>query len=107
MTRRGPSRRRLSGSLRRRQGSALRADPSGADGLDRAFREPQNGSYVMAPLNDPLACGTDISIARCRELLGDEADSMTDQEICEIRRHALTMAHIVVEIYEEHCKDSG
>ena len=106
MTRRGPSRRRLSGSLRRRQGSALRADPSGADGLDRASREPRTGPYVMARLSDPVECGTDLSIARCRELLGDEADSMTDHDIAEIRRHARAMAHIVVEMYEEHCKDS-
>lgn len=34
MTRRGPLRRRLSSSLRRRQGSAHRADPFGAHGLD-------------------------------------------------------------------------
>jgi hypothetical protein len=60
----------------------------------------------MAPLSDPVDCGIDISIARCRELLGNEADSMTDHEICEIRRHALTMAQIVVEMYEEHCKAS-
>jgi hypothetical protein len=60
----------------------------------------------MAPLSDPVECRTDISIARCRELLGDEADSMTDHNIAEIRRHARTMAHIVVEMYEEHCKDS-
>jgi len=106
MTRRGPSRRRLSGSLRRRQGSALRADPFGADGLDRASREPRIGSYVMAPLSDPVECGADISIVRCRELLGDEAQSMSDYDIAEIRRHALAMAHIVVEMYEEHCKNS-
>ena len=106
MTRRGPSRRRLSGSLRRRQGSALRADPSGADGLDRASREPRIGSYVMAPLSDPVERDADISIARCRELLGDEADSMTDYDIAEIRRHALAMAHIVVDMYKERCKNS-
>jgi hypothetical protein len=63
------------------------------------------GSYVMAPLSDPVERGADISIARCRELLGDEADSMTDHDIAEIRRHARTMAHIVVEMYEEHGKD--
>ena len=39
-----------------------------------------------------------ISIARCRELLGDEAESMTDRDVVEIRRHAETMAWIVVEI---------
>lgn len=47
-----------------------------------------------------------ISIARCRELLGDEAESMTDQDIEDIRRHAETMAHIVVEMYQERCRFS-
>ena len=41
-----------------------------------------------------------ISIARCRELLGEDAESMTDQDIEDIRRHAETMACIVVEIYQ-------
>jgi hypothetical protein len=59
----------------------------------------------MARLSDPVESGTDISIARCRELLGDEADSMTDHDIAEIRRHARTMAQIVVEMYDEHRKD--
>jgi hypothetical protein len=45
-----------------------------------------------------------ISIARCRELLGEEAESMTDQEIALIRRHAETMACIVVEMYQEDCQ---
>ena len=45
-----------------------------------------------------------ISIARCRELLGEEAESMTDQEVEEIRRHAETMACIVVEMYQEQCR---
>ena len=40
-----------------------------------------------------------ISIARCRELLGEDAESMTDQDIEDIRRQAETMACIVVEIY--------
>ena len=134
MTRRGPSRRRLSGSLRRRQGSALRADPFGAstsprttrvvgapaDGLDRSSREPTAGSYVMARLSDPVessisnahdaiddanrqtGCGIDISIARCRELLGEEAELMTDRDIAEIRRHAEMMAWIVIDMYEKH-----
>jgi hypothetical protein len=42
-----------------------------------------------------------ISIARCRELLGDEAESMTAQEVALIRQHAETMAWIVVEMYQE------
>ena len=47
-----------------------------------------------------------ISIARCRELLGEEAESMTDQEVAFIRRHAETMACIVVEMYQEGCRIS-
>ena len=60
----------------------------------------------MAPLSDPSECGTDISITRCRELLGDEAHAITDLDVADIRRHALAMAHIVVEMYEERCKNS-
>jgi hypothetical protein len=44
-----------------------------------------------------------ISIARCRELLGDQAESMTEQEIARIRRHAETMAYMVVEVYLKDC----
>ena len=40
-----------------------------------------------------------ISIARCRELLGDEADTLTDEDIELIRRHAETMAQVVVEMF--------
>jgi hypothetical protein len=47
-----------------------------------------------------------ISIARCRELLGEDAESMTDRDIENIRRHAETMACIVVEMYQEHCRPS-
>ena len=43
-----------------------------------------------------------ISIARCRELLGEEAESMTDQEVAGIRRHAETMAWIVLEMFKDH-----
>lgn len=44
-----------------------------------------------------------ITIARCRELLGEEAELVTDQEVALIRRHAETLACIVVEIYREGC----
>lgn len=45
-----------------------------------------------------------ISIARCRELLGEEAESMTDQEVALIRRHAETMAWILVEMHSDDCQ---
>ena len=47
-----------------------------------------------------------ISITRCRELLGEDAESMTDQDVEEIRQHAETMACIVVEMYQERCRVS-
>ncbi|MCC6870736.1 MAG: hypothetical protein IT522_18125 [Burkholderiales bacterium] len=47
-----------------------------------------------------------ISIVRCRELLGEDAESMTDQNIEDIRRHAETMASIVVEMYQEQLRAS-
>ena len=48
------------------------------------------------------ADGSDpISIACCRELLGDEADGLSDHEIDLIRRHADAMAHIIVEMFLE------
>ncbi len=40
-----------------------------------------------------------ITIARCRELLGRDAQALTDREVALIRHHAETMAHIVVEIF--------
>ena len=47
-----------------------------------------------------------ISIARCRELLGEDAESMTDRDIEDIRRHAETMACIVVEMHLEQSRAS-
>jgi hypothetical protein len=48
-----------------------------------------------------------ISIARCRELLGEEADSMTDEDVDLVRRHAETMASLVVELYREIGESAG
>jgi len=47
-----------------------------------------------------------ITIARCRELLGEDAKSMTDQDVEDIRRHAETMACIVVAMYREQRRSS-
>ena len=44
-----------------------------------------------------------ISIERCRDLLGEEADGLSDLEIDQIRRHAEVMAHVIVEIFLERC----
>jgi hypothetical protein len=47
-----------------------------------------------------------ISIARCRELLGEEAESMSDQELALVRRHAETMACMVIEMYQKGCRNT-
>ena len=39
-----------------------------------------------------------ISIARCRELLGDDAEMMSDEEVVAVARHAETLAHILIVI---------
>ena len=40
-----------------------------------------------------------ISMARCRELLGDEALPLSHEDVHAIRRHADAMAHVLVEIF--------
>ena len=42
-----------------------------------------------------------MSIARCRKVLGREADGLTDTEVDQIRRHADAMANVIVEIFLE------
>ena len=52
---------------------------------------------------DPADARLDsISIARCREMLGDEANTMSDQEVDLIRQHADALAHVLVEIFLEN-----
>lgn len=42
-----------------------------------------------------------ISIARCRELLGDEADGMTDDEVRDVARHAEAMARVLIALAQQ------
>ena len=48
-----------------------------------------------------------ITIARCRELLGDEAATLSDHEVARIRRHAELMAHLVVEVFAANRRNLG
>jgi hypothetical protein len=48
-----------------------------------------------------------IPLVRCRELLGEEAEALTDEEVVLIRRHAETMAQVVVEIFVERRRIPG
>ena len=37
-----------------------------------------------------------ISVLRCRELLGDEADTLSDDDVREVARHAQAMARLLI-----------
>ena len=43
-----------------------------------------------------------ISIARCRELLGEEAETMLDEEVLAIAHHAESLARVVIELAVQH-----
>lgn len=43
-----------------------------------------------------------IPLARCRELLGAEADGLSDDQVDLVRRHADDMAHALVEAFLEN-----
>lgn len=48
---------------------------------------------------DPVEQGPElISVARCRELLGDEADTLSDEEVLIVARHAESLAHLVIDL---------
>jgi hypothetical protein len=39
-----------------------------------------------------------LPLARCRELLADEAAGVSDEELDRVRRHADALAHVLIEI---------
>jgi hypothetical protein len=45
-----------------------------------------------------------ISIRRCRELLGEEAETMSDQEVLAITHHAESLARVVIELAMQHIR---
>ena len=57
----------------------------------------------MADLSERERIPEAIPIVRWRELLGDEADGLSNVEVEQIRRHAQALAHLVVEIAT--CRD--
>lgn len=54
---------------------------------------------AMEQINAADLTADQISIDRCRELLGDEAIGLSDDEIDQIRRHAEMMAQVLIEVY--------
>jgi hypothetical protein len=53
---------------------------------------------AMEEITSPDAADR-ISIARCRELLGDEAVGLSDEEVDRIRQHADAMACVLIEVF--------
>jgi hypothetical protein len=37
-----------------------------------------------------------VSIVRCRNLLGDEAETLSDEEVLKVARHAEAMARLLI-----------
>jgi hypothetical protein len=42
-----------------------------------------------------------VSLVRCRELLGEEAAALSDEDVEALRQHAEAMAHVVIELFVE------
>ena len=56
----------------------------------------------MARMHDIIerdAESEETSLARCRELLGEEAAELSDEELAAIRQHAQAMAIVLVELF--------
>ena len=39
-----------------------------------------------------------ITVGRCRELLGDDANTLTDDEVLAVARHAEALAQIMIDL---------
>jgi hypothetical protein len=53
----------------------------------------------MDDIIDREAESEETSLARCRELLGDEAAEISDEQLDAIRQHAQAMAIVLVELF--------
>ena len=53
----------------------------------------------MDDIIDLEADAEQVGRARCRELLGDEAADLTDEQLDAIRQHAHAVAQVLVEIF--------
>ena len=68
---------------RRIRCAVRRQDLTGAEACQDDARQPSEGV---------------LPLARCRELLGDEAAGVSDEELERVRRHADALAHVMIEI---------
>lgn len=67
--------------------------------IARKFRNPTHSSARMDDFTDVELDSEAASLARCRELLGDEAAELSDEQLDTIRQHAQAMANVLVELF--------
>ena len=53
----------------------------------------------MDDIIDREAESEETSLARCRELLGDEGVELSDEQLIAVRQHAQAMANVLVELF--------
>jgi hypothetical protein len=104
----GPRRRRgfgLDGSLDRAEDRQLRDGPGQVRALT-SHRSPTT-TCIMPDPNDDELVPERVTITRCRELLGDEAVELSDEDVDAIRRHVHAMAHTLIDVFlqrPDHCR---
>lgn len=58
------------------------------------------GSTVIRRTHVRKLKSKDTLIAHCREVMGQHAEGLSDEEIDELRRHAEAMARVLIEIFQ-------
>ncbi len=81
-----------------RAGSRLLRDGPGAYGPQRSA-DQLHSTARMDDITELEVDSEHTSPTRCRELLGDEATEMSDEQPAAIRQHAQAMANVLVELF--------
>lgn len=72
-----------------------------------ALRMQQLTGADARPSGVPQSPNRVIPLAKCRELLGDEAAALSDEDLDRVRRHAAAMAHVLVLAFLEDSSGVG
>jgi hypothetical protein len=54
----------------------------------------------MARISREPAEDAGLPLDRCRELLGREAEALSDEQLTHVRHHALLMAHTLIDLFQ-------
>ena len=63
------------------------------------FRTPTHSSARMEDNTDLEPDSERAGLVRCRELLGEEAAELSDEQLAAIRQHAQVLANVLVELF--------